>query len=121
MLNLKKYSDVLLFILLLMTSVWAIPANADPILQSQLANGSNKSFANFGSAVAVTESFTVVGTPGKQSAHGEACLFSSQQSTWTMTHCLTPVSDTQSTIKQFGSAVAASEQSVIIAAKHQGG
>jgi len=121
MFNIKKYSDVHLFIVLLVTNLWSVSVNAEPILQSQLANGSNKSFANFGSAVAVTESFTVVGTPGKQSDHGEACLFFRNQSTWTMTHCLVPVSDTQSTIKQFGSAVAASEQSIIIGARHQGG
>jgi len=121
MFNINKYSDVALFILLLMISSWPVYLNAEPTLQSQLANSSTKSFANFGSSVAVTESFTVVGTPGKQSDHGEVCIFSRSQSTWTMTDCLTPVSDTQSTIKQFGSAVATSEQSVIISAKHQGG
>ncbi|PKH06902.1 LruC domain-containing protein [Moritella sp. Urea-trap-13] len=119
--NLTKYSDVLLFILLVVTSLCSVPVNAAPILQSQLANGSTKSVANFGTAVAVTDSFTLVGSPGKQSDHGEACFFFRQQSTWTMTHCLTPVSDTQSTIKQFGRAVAASDQSAIIAARHQGG
>ncbi|MEH6448844.1 MAG: LruC domain-containing protein [Oleispira sp.] len=121
MTNLKKYSDVRLFILLLVTSIGSVAINAAPVLQNQLAEGSNKAFSNFGTAVAITESFTLVGTPGKTSDHGEACLFFRNQSSWTMTPCLAPVSDIQATIKQFGSAVAASDQSVIIAARHQGG
>jgi len=121
MLNIKKYSDVFLSILLLVTSLSSTSINAEPTLQNQLANDSTKSFANFGTAVAITESFTVVGTPGKQNDQGEACIFSRNQSTWTMTSCLEPVSDTLTAIKQFGSAVAISDQTVIIGAKLQGG
>ncbi|WP_237158076.1 FG-GAP repeat protein [Shewanella psychrophila] len=121
MLNIKKYSDVLLFILLLMTSLWHFSLNAEPTLQGQLANGATKSFANFGTSVAVTESFILVGTPGKQNDQGEACIFLRNQSTWTMTSCLSPISGTQKAIKQFGRAVAISDQSVIVSAELQGG
>ncbi|MBL1418228.1 MAG: LruC domain-containing protein [Moritella sp.] len=121
MLNIKKYSDVPLFTLLLMTSLLSVSVNAEPILQSQLANDDTKSFANFGTSVAVTESFIVVGTPGKQSDQGEACVFLRNQSTWSMMSCLDPISDTMTAIKQFGSVVAISDQSVIIGGKLQGG
>lgn len=121
MLNIKKYSDVSLFILLLMAGLWHFSLNAAPTLQSQLANDTSKSFANFGTSVAVTDSFVIVGTPGKQSDLGEACIFLRNQSTWAMMTCLDPISGTLTAIKQFGSAVAISEQSVIISAKLQGG
>ncbi len=121
MLNIKKYSDVSLFILLLMAGLWHLSLNAEPTLQSQLANDTSKSFANFGTSVAVTDSFVVVGTPGKQSDQGEACIFLRNQSTWAMTTCLDPISGTLTAIKQFGSAVAISDQSVIVSAKLQGG
>lgn len=75
MLNIKKYSDVLLFILLLMTSLWHFSLNAEPTLQGQLANGATKSFANFGTSVAVTESFILVGTPGKKKRSGGGVYF----------------------------------------------
>ncbi|NRB38212.1 MAG: LruC domain-containing protein [Pseudomonadales bacterium] len=114
----QKYRFMVSLLVLALVVLFQSPLHARPHLQKKLGKDAMKLFDDFGAAVATSDDFVVVGSPGKKDEAGEACIFQRELDDWVLDTCLTPVSVSSGGLQQIGNAVAISDNRVAISATH---
>lgn len=120
MLNTTKYSPYIYLFLLSCVLLIATDSIATPYLEKKLSADTIEKFNHFGSSVAMTENFSLIGSPGKSTDKGTACIFKYDQSRWTFDVCLNQDSSTLAPLYHFGQTVSISNSTAAITATYSG-
>lgn len=94
----------------------ALTSASTPILQTKLTNNDATSFVKLGSSLDISDDFALLGAPGENNDVGQACVFKRDEESWLLDSCLSPSSDLNLSVTQFGYALALSAQYAIVSA-----